>query len=100
MEFEKIVWYLGLLFAASTCFGESLTHLIDQAEAGDTHAQYQLAKAYASGNGVTKDESKAMMWWSRAAEHGLAEAENDLGYAYVRGEGIWGIRSKVNAIPV
>jgi TPR repeat protein len=34
---------------------------------------------YADGRGVAKDESKAVSWWTAAAEQGVARAQFALG---------------------
>ena len=40
------------------------------AEQGVAKAQYNLGLMYAKGNGVVKDDSKAIKWWTLAAEQG------------------------------
>jgi TPR repeat protein len=37
------------------------------------------------GQGVAKDESKAVQWWQAAAAHGLAQAQFNLGICVARG---------------
>ena len=54
--------------------------LLLQAEAGDKYAQYRLADAYATGNGVPKSDAEAVKWLLQAAWNGFAEAQNSLGY--------------------
>ncbi len=55
------------------------------AQQNNAQAQYQLAKAYSSGQGVEQDYKRAFAWFSRAAEQGHADAQNDLGSFYVTG---------------
>ncbi|MFZ0808223.1 MAG: tetratricopeptide repeat protein [Candidatus Sulfotelmatobacter sp.] len=47
-----------------------------------------LAKAYHLGEGVPKDEAQAVQWWEKAAEHGDAAAQVNLGAAYTLGAGV------------
>ncbi len=54
-----------------------------QKEAG---AQYFLGRAYATGEGVKKNESKALTWYKAAAEQGHMKAQSALGYAYLDGK--------------
>lgn len=62
--------------------------LKDRAESGNAQAQVQLGRAYASGNGVAKDEAEAVRWFRRAAEQGDAAAEDWLGKMYLSGRGV------------
>ena len=64
-----------------------LTTLKSQAEAGDVRAQVQLGLAYASGDGITADDSKAVKWFRKAAEKGDAAGEYSLGEMYLTGRG-------------
>ncbi|MFI0348387.1 MAG: SEL1-like repeat protein [Chthoniobacterales bacterium] len=52
---------------------------------GDLLAQEQLAIAYATGAGVTKDTSRALLLLKDAAQKGLPEAEDELANCYLRG---------------
>ena len=51
-------------------------------------AQFNLGLAYAHGNGVTKDEAKAVSWFRKAADQIHAFAQNSLGVAYANGSGV------------
>jgi TPR repeat protein len=55
------------------------------AELGDAWAQFNLACAYDNGDGVPKDEAEAVKWMRKAADQGLAFAENWLGAQYDMG---------------
>ena len=57
------------------------------AEKGDAEAQCLLGELYA-GEGVTKDEVEAAKWYRKAAEQGLALAQNNLGVMYDHGLGV------------
>ena len=69
---------LELCFAAETLSPE-IQILIEKAKAGDTDAQFKIASAYDSGNGAPRDGKKAMKWYLKAAEAGMAEAQNSVG---------------------
>ncbi len=43
---------------------------------------------HADGLGVPQDYSKAVKWYRKAAEQGLADAQNNLGTRYGKGEGV------------
>ena len=47
-----------------------------------------LGAAYWHGYGVAVDYGRAVYWYSKAAEHGNAGAENGLGLAYSQGLGV------------
>ncbi|HID35785.1 MAG TPA: sel1 repeat family protein [Ghiorsea sp.] len=50
-----------------------------QAQAGEKRAQYEAAKMYKSGIGVTKDLKKARKWFYQSARQGHVEAQFQLG---------------------
>ncbi len=54
----------------------------------DTFHQYMLARCFADGNGVTKDEVAAFNWYRKAAEQGHDDAQNSLGVCYAKGVGV------------
>ena len=55
-----------------------ITTLTNQAARGDYHAQFFLAKRLQKGEGVTKDASKAVYWYTRAAEKILLQLSSIL----------------------
>lgn len=55
---------------------------------GDAMAQFLLGGFYSRGEGVLQDEEKAVAWWRKAAEQGLASAQNELGVALTDGRGV------------
>jgi TPR repeat protein len=57
---------------------EATTELLPAAQAGIPRAQYFVGTAYAQGVGVEKNLATAIDWWFRAAEHGIAPAEEAL----------------------
>jgi TPR repeat protein len=48
------------------------------AEQGDVNAQWCLAVCYEKGNGVKKDLTNAIEWYTKAAEQGDKEAQDKL----------------------
>ena len=58
-----------------------------EANAGNPDAQYSLAAAYATGEGLELSLSKAVEWYTRAGEQGHAEALYNLGFMQILGEG-------------
>ena len=54
---------------------------------GNAAAQCNLGIMYARGRGVPKDESKAVEWLQKAAVHGIAVAQSELGAVYIYAEG-------------
>ncbi len=51
---------------------KELTTIRQQAEAGDSQAQYDLAGMYDDGDGVPQDEAEALTWYQKAADQGHA----------------------------
>src|SRR5947208_9379961 len=59
-----------------------------QAEKGDAEAQLHLALLYSTGDGVSRDLSKATKWQRKAAEQGLPRAQFLLSQDYANGYGV------------
>ena len=59
-----------------------------KAESGDAKAQFGLARMYYNGDGITKDDAKAVEWYQKAAEQGNVFAQYKLGEMYDKGEGV------------
>ena len=55
------------------------------AEQGDAEAQSNLGFMYVKGQGVPKDEAKAVHWYEKAAEQGHAKAQKNLDVMPQRG---------------
>ena len=43
---------------------------------------------YRTGNGVTKDVAKALLWITKAAKNNNPNSENQLGFMYANGIGV------------
>ncbi len=75
----------GALVAAVRAPAQSIEDLKKQAKDGNAEAQYQLAKAYISGQGVTKDVKQGMEWLDKAAVLEHAGAQDALWVMYRKG---------------
>lgn len=75
---------LFFLFPIMTTATE-LDALQTRAENGDATAQLSLAIALRDGKGITKNDTEAMQWAHKAADAGNAEAQDFVGFAYLRG---------------
>ena len=58
------------------------------ADQGEAKAQYDLARCYERGDGVTQNVTQAVEYMRQAAEQGYAPAQGQLGYYYGRGLGV------------
>ena len=58
------------------------------AEQGDAEAQFELGRAYFTGEDVRKDVGEAVRWYRKAAEQGHAAAQHFLGVLYHFGAGV------------
>jgi len=56
------------------------------AAAGNAYDQLNLGAAYDNGIGVKRDVDKALQWYQKAAEQGLAEAQFNLAHLMVTEE--------------
>lgn len=59
----------------------------ENAEKGDSDAQYKLGLLYLTGNGALQDFAEAARWLKLAAEQGYALAQYELGLIYRTGHG-------------
>ncbi len=73
-------------------FPQSKQELLFFAGLGDTNAQNDIALCFYKGSqgygSISKDLTKAVEWWTKAAGKGHAEAQNYLGECYKKGEGV------------
>jgi TPR repeat protein len=58
------------------------------AEQKDANREFELARMYFEGRGVTKNDAVALEWYRKAAEQGHVKAQFDLGEMYLRGQGV------------
>ena len=69
-------------------YSTALSIFTSLAEKGDMSAQFNLAKMYREGKGVSKDYKTAIKWFGLSAEQGNATAQYHLGVAYSFGLGV------------
>lgn len=63
--------------------------LLKKAEAGDAKSQYLVALDYDIGNllrGAEPDVEKVIYWYTKSAQQGYAEAQNELAVCYEQGK--------------
>lgn len=77
-----------LLASAHAQSPNSISGLIQRAKSGEAEAQFELARAYQNGAGISQSDAQAAYWFSKAAEQDYAEAENSLGVVYALGRGV------------
>ncbi|MDD5274073.1 MAG: tetratricopeptide repeat protein, partial [Methylovulum sp.] len=87
---QAAMWYRKAAEQGNTDAQTNLKAMpyVEAAGQGDAEAQYNLGMMYAGGNGVAKDDVKAVEWYEKAANHGLAKAQYILGVMYAKGEGV------------
>lgn len=68
-------------------YGTAFERLITEAEAGNADAQYTVGYMYYEGQGVQRDEDRALDWIRRAAGNGSAPALEALGELASMGRG-------------
>src|SRR5260221_494374 len=69
--------------------GKLLTDIRAKAEKGNAECQYVLGLTFTFGYlGVAQDYAEAVKWYRKAADQGLAVAENSLGEMYEEGNGV------------
>ncbi len=65
--------------SADEAVHHSTAELIKKAVSGDAMAQYTLGLAYANGDGLSQNKGEAAEWFLKAAQQGLAQAQNAYG---------------------
>ena len=72
MKSSPLLWLATAAAFAAVPYSADLEQ---RARAGDPAAQTDLAIAYEQGNGVPKDERKAMEWFQKARASGFPDQE-------------------------
>ena len=68
---------------SSTNQNAYLNYILEQANEGDSDAEFQLGKCYEEGLGdVHKDYATAVQWYMKSAKKGNADAQNKIGIYY------------------
>lgn len=76
-----IFTFMGIAGAAD------ISDLTKKAGGGDADAMYELGMAYANGDGVAADDTKAVNWLEKAAKKGHDEAMAEVGLLIYEGIG-------------
>lgn len=91
MRLSIILMISPIFLFSGICKAEPnlIEKLRQKAESGDPNSQLILAKKYFDGKGlIRQDYNEAVKWFRKAAEGGLAEAQNNLGKMYYYGYGV------------
>lgn len=76
-----------LIAGVGLAAGPAFTNLQRAARSGDAQAQFALAEAYRTGDGVTQSRDQAIAWYRRAAAQGDDRARSELGIQlFTRGD--------------
>ncbi|MGM0593113.1 MAG: tetratricopeptide repeat protein [Pseudomonadota bacterium] len=86
MKIGTMLLAAALLFALEVVAAPDLSQLRRQAGQGDAWAQLNLGAAYDNGMGVERDVDRALHWYQKAAEQGLAKAQFNLAHLLVSEE--------------
>lgn len=78
---------VSLVKKATSGDRQALSELGGLAKTGDPNAQYFLGLMTLNGEGVHKNPPEGVGWLLRAANQGQADAQNELGAAYLDGLG-------------
>jgi TPR repeat protein len=79
---------LNLLNRQKLTEDATVAQLREAAEQGDADAQNRLGVRYSQGDGVSKDDSQAVVWHRKAAENGHWIAQINLSRHYADGRGV------------
>jgi TPR repeat protein len=66
----------------------AIERMLFYANRGNIQAQFDLAMAYAKGEGVKRDESKAFYWFHKSARGGHTLAKYYMGISFLEGRGV------------
>ena len=58
------------------------------AESGNAWTTNNIGYMYKRGEGVKPDPVKAVYWWSKAANAGIPDAQNNVGVCFANGFGV------------
>ncbi len=67
------------LLQASQMWEDMFDEHLENAEAGEVEAQYEVGIMYLKGQGVAQDREKALQWLKRASDGGYQQATSKLG---------------------
>lgn len=88
MKASLIRWILLLPSCIWLCCCKSSTHsILERAQAGEPHAQYEYGRRLLTGQKSKKNPELALGWFQAAAQQGHAKAQAALGACYQQGVG-------------
>lgn len=80
------VMFFAAMALTACALGDDLEkEYTSKAKAGDSEAQYQLARLYFEANGVDQSDKKGEFWLRKSAEQGHSQAQADIGGMYATG---------------
>ena len=88
---RTLALFVGVVLLVDHYVGATVTNvsqLEEAAKKGYVPQQIELAAAYFTGNGVTRDAKQAAYWYQKAAESGDPEAQKEIGFFYQAGIGV------------
>jgi TPR repeat protein len=88
MKTTHVLMAVVLLAGAVSGRAAGIEEILTRANAGDPAAQIEAGDQYAKGSGVTRNAKEAVVWYTKAAEQGIAEAQMRLGALYLGGRGL------------
>lgn len=91
---KALFFFSFFILCSSVSFAQIDKALLEQAEAGDSDAQYNVAFQYHVGINVEKNYTKAAEWYAKAAEKGHDYAMLNLADLYLNGYGVKKDRAK------
>ena len=74
--------------SASNNFKDAFEIMNSLAIKNNAEAQYRLGICYYIGQGITQDYTKAVYWYTKAANQGHSNAQNSLAVCYENGQGV------------
>ena len=90
----KKLFIVYFAFALCSCaFADNFGDIKKQAEGGDAFAQYKVARAYATGDGVAQNGAEALKWAKLSAQGGNSFGQNMLGVFYL--DGVFGLEKDI-----
>ncbi len=85
-EDKSIGYQVAVTALNNKNYNTALQIFLGRAKNGLSSSQFQLGKMYQNGQGVVKDDSQAIYWYTQAAEQGHIDAAFNLGWLYGNGD--------------
>ncbi len=85
IQLIRVVAVCAITLASASAQNQNFAVTRQKAVAGDPIAQFDMARAFMAGEGVTKNSAKGLWWLRRSADQGYFGAEYALGIIYQSG---------------